>query len=1183
MMSLKVLRIAERAQVERKGRLFATLVVFLLAAAFYSFGQEATIIGTVTDPSGAALPNVAISLTSVETGTVRSSTTNDTGQYVAPGLPIGHYSVSAKAAGFSVAERNDVVLNVGDRIRVDFTLKVGRIQEQVTVEASAIAVQTDSGVQSTVITGAQVANLGANGRSIYSLFSLAPGASSVQGDLVIPTAVSGDSNVSINGQRPGHNLQLLDGGENLDRGGSSASVMPSMDAIAEFTNMTSNYDAEYGLSSAAMITTAVKSGTKQFHAEAWWNGRNNALDARNYFNPAPNPVAVLRFNVYGFNAGGQVPLWKEHPTFFFYNMEWRSIIQGGLTNQTVPLASEYPDAGGTGTGAVIPTTLPNGNSNIITVPSNVVSLGANCPGGVPPAGIVPGKPFPNNTIPDCMIDPNAAALLTAGIFPLPTSGAQFIGGNNSPTNVREEIARIDHQFTSKFSVFGHWVSEQTSQTYGTTQWSGDNVPTASDVFGNPSYSAVIHTTYVISPTLLNEAAFNYNGNRIAMTPQGIYTAPTGFTFNRFFTGPNPDHRIPAIDLTGSTGTNYTMNYIPWTNAANDYQLRDDVSWTKGAHQLKFGFSWALYKKVQTYFANTQGNFQFSGTYTASAANTKGNDFADYLLGDASQYEEDAVQSAGHWNNVSWAIYGQDNWRVNHRLTLNLGLRWDIAPHTYEANQQSANFYPGLYNSANAATFENDGSGNICGPNSGPTLCPGGVSPGLITSPNPILAGLQFYGNGIGIGGIAGIPKGLVNTPNKNFGPRIGFAYDLTGQGKTVVRGGFGIMFDRIQGNDMYNGATNTPFDASPTVHNVSLSNPGFNLLTGNTISAADLPVLPVGITGVDPSNVKLPTSYQFSLGVQQALGRSTVLSASYVGSQGRHLNDYRAINLPAIGDLPGLVATNGAGLNTDPTLAYPGFGGIRMSEDEANSHYNALQVEVRSSLTRKLQLQVGYTWSRATDATTSNGSGGDLNNVTNPYLGWKYDVGPSLFDRTNILFANFVYQIPLFENAGSRLLRATAGGWSIAGIITAESGAPINLGVSGENVASVLANTGNRPQVTGPVSTPHTAAEWFNPAAFSAPACTVGPDCYGNLGFDAIRGPGRDDWNLSLFKNFVISESRGSRVEFRADAFNTWNHTQLKGDINNGGISTSYGSSNFGAVTAAFDPREFQLGLKVVF
>jgi Carboxypeptidase regulatory-like domain/TonB dependent receptor len=1150
----------------------ALFCAFFLALSMHAFGQEATIVGTVTDSTGAALPNVAITITSVETGTVRNSATNDTGQYVAPGLPIGHYNVNAKLAGFSVSETNGVVLNVNDRTRVDFTMKIGKIQEQVTVEANAIAVQTDSGEQSTVITGQQVSQLGTNGRSVYTLFALAPGASSIQGDLIIPTAVSGDSNVSINGQRAGHNLQLLDGGENLDRGGSSGSVMPSLDAIAEFTNMTSNYSAEYGLSSAATITTAIKSGGKQFHGSAWWFGRNDALDARNYFNPAPAKVAELRFNVYGFNAGGQVPLWKEHPTFFFYNMEWRSIVTGGLTNQTVPLASEYPDANGAGTGAVIPTT------NIITAPSNVVNLGASCPGGVPPAGVVAGQPFPNNTIPDCMIDGNAQALLAAGIFPKPTSGTQFIGGNNSPTTVREEIARVDHQFTSKFSVFGHWVSEQVSQTYGTTQWSGDNVPTVSDIFGNPSYSAVIHTTYVISPTLLNEAAFNYNGNRINILPLGVYKNPTTnpFVFNRLFTGPNVDERLPSIDLNGSTGTNYTSNWTPWTNKADDYQLRDDVSWTRGAHQFKFGFSWALYKKVQTYFANTQGNFQFNGAFS-------GNDFADFLLGYGSQYEEDAVQSAGHWNNVSWATYAQDNWRVNHRLTLNLGLRWDGAPHTYEANQQSANFYPNLYNPANAATF--DSSGNICSSVSTPA-CAGGPSPGLITSPNPILAGLQFYGNGIGIGGVGGIPKGLVDSHWANFGPRIGFAYDLTGQGKTVVRGGFGIMFDRIQGNDMYNGATNTPFDASPTLHSVALSNPGFNVTTGDTISSADLPVLPVGITGVDNANSKLPTSYQYSIGVQQGLGRTSVLSASYVGSQARHLNDYRAINLPPIGDLPGLLASNGAGLNQE--VNYLGFGGIRMSEDEANSHYNSLQLDLRSNIARKLELQVGYTYSKAIDATTSNGSGGDLNNVTNPYLGWKYDSGPSVFDRTNVLFTSFVYQIPLFNNTDNHLLKSTVGGWSLSGIITAESGAPINLGVNGPNISNVLANTGDRPQVVGPISTPHTAQEWFNPAAFAAPIaanglCQTGPDCYGNLGFDALRGPGRDNWNLALFKSFVFSESRGSRLEFRAETFNTWNHTQFKGDINNGGISTNVTSSNFGQVTNAFDPRVFQLALKLIF
>jgi hypothetical protein len=1155
----------------------ARLFLLFFSCTLAALGQEATIVGTVSDPSGSVVSNVTVTITNTSTGQTRNLKTNDGGQYVAPDLSIGNYAIKAEAAGFKASEKKNVVLNVNDRARVDFVMQVGSVQESVTVEANAVAVQADSGDVSTVITGQQVTELATNGRSLYNLYALTPGASSIQGMGMVATPVSGDNNVSINGQRAGHNLQLLDGSENLDRGGSQAAVMPSLDAIDEFRSLNSNYSAEYGLTGGASITTVIKSGTKQFHASAWEFDRNDAFDARNYFNPAPNKVAELRLNVYGFNAGGQVPIWKQHPTFFFYNMEWRSIVQGGLLNQTVPLASEYPDAGGAGTGAVIPTTLPNGKPNIITVPTGVVGLGANCPGGVPPAGIVAGSPFPNNTIPDCMIDSNASSLLTAGgkyggIFPLPTSGAQFIGGNNSPTTLREEIARVDHQFSGKLSVFGHWVSEQVSQTYGTAQWVPDNVPTVNDVFGNPSYSAVMHATYAANPSLLNEVAFNYDGNRINISPQGLVSAPSSFVFNRLFTGPNPDNRIPSITLSGSTGSIYTSAWEPWINSANDYQLRDDLSWTKGSHQFKVGFSWALYKKVQDYFAITQGNFTFNGGFT-------GNDYADFLLGYAQSYEEDAVKNSGHWNNISYAAYIQDNWRATHRLTLNLGLRWDGIPHTYEANQQSANFYPNLYNPAAAATF--DSSGNICSAVSNPP-CAGGPSPGLGTSPNPILAGLQFYENGIGVGGVNGIPKGLVNTYWPTFGPRIGFAYDLTGQGKTVVRGGFGIMYDRVQGNDMYNGATNTPFDASPTLHNVSLSNPGFQLNSGNTISSKDLPVLPVGITGI-ALNYHPPTSYQYSAGVQQALSSRTVLGISYVGTQGRHQNDYREINLPPEANLPALLAAGGVGINQQ--FSYVGYGAIRMAQNEANSHYNSLQVDLHGNVRKDLQLQFGYTLSRSIDSSVSNGSGGDLQPISNPYVGPSYDVGPSIFDRTSIAFVNFVYQIPFLKNSSNQLLKSTAGGWEVSGIVTMETGAPVNLGVAGSNVSNLFPAgfSGNRPDVSGGITYPKTVSEWFNPAVFSAPACATGPDCWGNLGFDGVRGPGRNNWNLSLFKNFMISEARGSRIELRVETFNTWNHTQFQGDANNGGISINQGASNFGAVTSAFDPREFQLGAKVFF
>jgi len=281
-------------------------------------------LGTVTDPSGAAVPSVSVTITNVDTGTVTHLTTNDVGQYLAPGLPIGRYTVQAKSGNFKLAEQKNIGLQVGDRRRVDFELQLGNAQESITVEASAVQVQADSGEISDVINGRQVTNLATNGRSVAELEALVPGASSAQGDFQVPTSAGGDFNVSFNGQRVVHNLWLVDGGEAADRGGGGgADVLPSLDAIAEFRTLTSNYSAEYGLSSAGTMSMVIKSGTRQLHASAFYYGRNDAFDARNYFNPAPAKVQELRFNDWGFNVGGPVAFkHTENPkTFFFYNME----------------------------------------------------------------------------------------------------------------------------------------------------------------------------------------------------------------------------------------------------------------------------------------------------------------------------------------------------------------------------------------------------------------------------------------------------------------------------------------------------------------------------------------------------------------------------------------------------------------------------------------------------------------------------------------------------------------------------------------------------------------------------------------------------------------------------------------------------------------------------------------------
>jgi len=1159
-------------------RYLLLLFVLLAGLPFRASAQDATIVGTVTDQSGSVMANVKITITNAETNLARTITTNDSGQYVAVDLRIGHYSVKAEASGFKVAEEKGLVLNVGDRRRVDFQMALGAAQETVTVEANVVHVQADSGEASNLITGQQLSQLSVNGRGIYQLAALTPGGSSQINASAPNVPVGGDSGVEFNGMRQNHNIYLLDGGEDDDRGGAGGmSIAPSLDAIAEFRALTSNYSADYGLSSGGTMTMVLKSGTTQLHGAAWEFVRNDALDARNFFNPPPQKVAELRQNVFGFNVAGPVTFGKLYnpdrkKTFFFYNMEWRRYVNGGLTNQTVPDPASYGGDFST-------------NPTVINVPTTAQVrssvLFANCPGGAAPAGVVQGSPFPGNKIPSCMIAPNATALLTAGIFPksnaVDANGRPtFIGGNNSPTNLKEEIVRIDHNFTSKFSVFGHYVAEQVTQNYGISQWSGANVPTVGDTFGNPSYSGVIHATYTISPTLLNEAAFNYNGNRINIIPfagSGLTSLalPTGYvsTNSRLFTGPNNLTRIPNIDLNGGINSHFEISSWPWRNKADDYQIRDDISLTKGAHQLKFGASWAIYKKVQDLFGTTQGSFNFDGTFTTptNGKSAAGNDLADFLLGTSKSYSELAVQDSGKWNNVSWAAYVQDNWRVNRRLTLNLGLRWDGVPHTYEANNRMGNFYPNLYNPANAAKFNNNGT--ICS-SGDPTRDPGcaAASPGLGTSPNPILAGVQLYLNGIGIPGQNGVPKGLVSNHWAAFGPRLGFAYDVTGNAKTVVRGGFGIMYERIQGNDMYDAGPNIPFSLGVTNNSVTLADPSILLATG---TKAIRPINPADITGLARDNYKLPASYQYSVGVQRSLNAKSVLSVSYVGNQNRHQNDRSQYNLPDPSALAALI--NGAQYNTAPGLTFPGFHAIRLTANEANSHYNALQVDLNSQVGRDLQLRAYYTLSRTIDPTTAGNGGGDLGNVSNPYAGWRYDVGPSGYDRTHSAAFNFIYDIPVFRTSQSRLVKTALGGWQVSGIVTMTSGLPINIGLSGNQSGNGLPAATNRPNLTGSVSYPHTVAKWFDTTAFTAPA--VG--AFGTLGHNALRGPGRDNWNLSLFKSFLFSEARGSRLEFRAESFNTWNHTQFHD------VSTNLGDSKFGQVTSAFEPRIFQLGMKLVF
>jgi len=1139
--------------------LILCLLVFAFAVA--ARAQEATVVGMITDQSGAAIPGVQITITNDQTGQVRHEVSNDAGQYVVPSLANGKYTLKVEASGFKTAERKDVVLNVGDRVRVDLQLQVGETRESVNVEAAATRVQSDSSEVSEVVTGQQVTELAANGRNMVSLASLIPGASSSVPAFNGPSAQGSNFILSFNGQRPDHNLWMADGGEDYDRGsGGKFEIMPSIDAIAEFTTLTSNYAADYGGNSGATLSLAFKSGTKDFHGGMWEFFRNDALDANNFFfNSVPSnagkPPAELRYNVFGFNFGGPVILPRynkdRNKTFFFFNGEWRRQIVGGVFSTASP-----SDAMRSG---VFPSSMP------ITVPT---AVNATELARFTALGLVPGQPFPNNTIPSSLISPLSAAFIGLGVFNEPNTTSNgiptFIGGGNAPTNVGEQIARIDHQFGEKFWIFGHWVSEQLSQTYGTSLWSGDSFPSVGSVFSNPTKSGVIHATYAISPSLVSETAFNYNGNTIDVEPDGVYKRTTAVNPPLLFSGGNADNRLPAVNFSNGIGASYDPSNYPWLNGYANYQVRQDVSWTTGRHSWKFGGMYMFATKYQELFGHTEGNYTFDGTYT-------GVGFADFLLGYAASYNELAVQDSGHWANNTFALYAKDDWRVNNRLTLNLGLRWEGIPHTYEQNHRFSDFYPELYNSADAG---------IVNPSNGLLAA---NSPGL-SAGKGAASSLLLYTNGMGITGVtAGAPNDIVQNHWNNWGPRLGFAYDATGDGKTVIRGGFGIMYERVQGNDVYNMGSNVPFSAAPTLGNVYFSNPAQSLVTGAT---AATPITTSSITAMNLTNYKNPTSYQWSMGVQRELWHGIVATASYVGNINTHQSEALDLNAPlySTSNLAQRLQVIAGTLNVDAIRPYQGYDQILMYQNAGRSEYNAFQTELRMQATHGLMVQLGYTYSRTYDTSSGvavNGNSGDLDNLSNPYNG-HYDWGLSSNDRPNIFFGDYVYNIPIFAHSANKPARTLLGGWTLSGVVMANSGAAYTAGLSG-NTLGMGGDVSNRPNQSGSVSTVGTINEWFNVSAFTDPQL----GSYGTAGKGTIRGPGRWNVDTSLFKDFSGIKwwnPEGATLEIRFETFNTLNHTEWNGLSTTASFnSAGQISNNFGAITSAFDPRVIQLGAKFLF
>ena len=1128
--------------------ILAVCVFFATARARAQNGGEVT--GTVTDSSGAVVPNADVSVTSVETGAVHDTKSNGSGTFDFPSLQIGHYNLAVSAPGFEAYKKNGIVMNIAESLKEDVTMVVGGSSQVVTVQANVLQVQSESNEISSLITGQQISQLATNGRNVTSLASLGTGVSGNLPSFNGVTAQGSTATLSFNGTNPNHNNWMIDGGEVYDRGsGGKLDVLPAPDVIAQFQVLASNYTPDFGISSGGTILMELKSGSKAFHGGLWEFNRNDDFDAGYYFNKQANtPDPELRLNIFGGDIGG--PVFIPHlynrdrqKTFFFWSEEWRKYIQGANASaqNTIPL-QDFPTGGAT---------FNYTQWNCAPSCPAVLNPVTNTPYPLVGGAAAPGQP---NTyaIPTSQLDANALLFLSTGAIPKPNvdpngNSPQYIASPKQPTYVREDVVRGDHNITDKLHLMGSYIHDQMSQTYFPPLWSGDTYTTVGNIFANPSWAAVVKLSQTISPTMLNEVCFCVNGNTITTTPQGIFAQPSGWSGGSFFTGNNADNRLPQIAFSnGQLNTTWGTNYWPWHNSFLDYQIRDDFSMTKGRHTMKFGGAYMRMDKNQQQQADTQGDFTFQGGTGVASQDP----YINFLLGYASTYQQLNELKTYHWINNTFSGYAMDDWHVSQRLTLNVGIRYDALPRVYEKNNQVGNFNPAAFVASAAPT-------ELINGNLPPQFAP-------------------FYLNGIQIAGSNGVSRGLVKNDFLTWQPRVGFAWDAYGTGKTIVRGGFGLFYERVQGNDIYDIDTTPPFSFQPKASRVLFSSPTTSW-EGVVTPPTSLPAAPAGINSI-ANYYPNPATAQFSFGVQQELAPSVVAAIQYVGTNGWNQNDRVEQNDLPLANLT-YRHTVAQGANAKLYRPYFGYSNVLQSSNVVNSNFNSLQAAIRMENKHGFTLQLAYTFSHEIDA--QNGSQ-DLDTASNPYS-IRYDRGSGAFDRRNIFNANYVYVLPFFLHSGSLLERQTLGGWQISGVTVAESGSPINgagstLSYNGPDVLGLGGNTTNRPNLASPVTYPHKQKAWFNTSAFTnpiAPWAGGGNNGFGNAGKDAVMAPGLFNWNLAIFKDFSIHEA--FHLQLRAESFNTFNHTEFNS------VDGGTNDGNFGQVTSTYDPREFQFGAKFLF
>jgi Carboxypeptidase regulatory-like domain/TonB-dependent Receptor Plug Domain len=1101
------------------GRISTIVAAILLPACIcWSQTNVGRISGTVQDASGALIPNAAVNVTNPATGFRQSLNTDASGLFVFPSLPAGTYDLRVEHQGFKASEDRGLVLDAASSRDVTIVLDVGQITESVSVSATAEQVQTTSGNVGRVINEQQVSQIALNGREYTQLLRLVPGVMATTLNVFNPQLALDQQRV--NGIRTQSSYFLVDGAENHDNGANSNGLVdPNIDAISEVKLDTSSYSAEFGGRAGATINLITKSGTREFHGTLFEFVRNDAFDARSFFAIKVDP---LRFNDFGGTLGGPVFVPGKFNThrdklFFFFSEEWKYTRLGQTMVNTVPTAAERV-----------------GDFRASTLPA--------------PVDPRTGTPFADRTVPSARFSKNGPLLLKA--YPLPNfvgPGGNYVASGVAQTDYREELLRLDYNISAKTQLSYRFTNDKWYIVFPFRNNTLEFVPNPRP---RPSYLTSISLQHTFSPTLLNYFSFSIGKNSIHGTPDdsAITRAALGLTFPEIFPA-NRSAVAPAVSISGFSGYNSGDRI---KNGNGTFQWRDDFTKVAGPHTLKFGAQITRGRKNE----NTNVRDEGSVTFNTSALNSSRNVIADALLGNFQNYNEPEADAVW-WSRFSQLeFYAQDRWKATRRLSLELGLRYNIIPAFVNAQGNASTWLPRLFDAATAPQI-NRSDGSIV-PGTGDLLngiaiwgdnFPAAAKGRLPQADDPSLKRL-----------FRGIPRGGNVTNWNDWGPRIGVAYDLFGNGKTAIRSGFGIFYDRVGSAQISTQSQNPPFVNVANIFDGNIDNPagGTTRQFPNDLRAW-------------PDVLPTPSVISWNFGIQQELPSAVIVEANYVANVSRHFTFTPNLNQLPVGTR--LTAPN-ATINVNALRPYLGFGNIFLRDDSDNSNYNSLQVSVSRRLRGGLSFGANYTFSKTMDSF----GGGTPQDSSHP----KQDIGLSSIHRAEILNFNYIYSLPFFEKSGSRLARQVLGGWEISGVTSFQSGAPTTV-TAPVDAARIGASSSRATVLSDPDLDrgERTPARWFKTESFLNPAL-MAAGVFGNGGRNILIGPGFQNWDVSLLKVFHFRET--TKLQFRAESFNVFNHTNFTGinttvRFDNAGNPTG----GFGAVNASGPGRVLSLGLKLLF